>query len=579
MLNILNSKKVEVNCPYSLCKVSSNEGLLTNCGKCNKSFIFFECYQCGRNIYFRNKSRFDEYMRIECPYIDCRVKYIKSKCISCEKRNYTRINDKSVEEYKHKCVHCNREYKNSICPIEKCNEITKINASNNNIPPDTEITPFITCKSCDYVSIQIICIFCNRYIVYEDGNLIEGQKIICPYPDCMNVYSYVYCLKCKEMIIFNKGCFSYGDIIECYRCLCIFSVVFCPDCLMIYKTDQNLEGKKLICNNNKCLISFCFVNCLYCRNINLWHDNSYIPGQIIVCSYCHKSFNKVICPSCDIYNVYYNNNFEFGRNYICINENCKAEKFSFFICPYCRCSNYSTEYTPGDVIKCGNCANKYINITCVYCNSLILELGGKYTCDGYVICPCCDGVFIFSLCLSCRKGLYFKVNDTERIYTFPDELHIQCECSSEIIIYTGNKNKELIEIRQRNVYNFVGIEYIQGRKFRFSNPIKHYIEEENEGLLIKNNNVYSRRVSSNSIPSLNELLGIGNGSDDRFPSLNELLEYNKCIICIDRQRQAVFVPCGHKYCCCECAKNIYETKNICPICNSIIEKILDKVFD
>jgi hypothetical protein len=51
-----------------------------------------------------------------------------------------------------------------------------------------------------------------------------------------------------------------------------------------------------------------------------------------------------------------------------------------------------------------------------------------------------------------------------------------------------------------------------------------------------------------------------------------------CIICCEKPKQSVFVPCGHKCCCEECAEK-FINKHKCPFCKKSVESIIKKVFE
>lgn len=44
-------------------------------------------------------------------------------------------------------------------------------------------------------------------------------------------------------------------------------------------------------------------------------------------------------------------------------------------------------------------------------------------------------------------------------------------------------------------------------------------------------------------------------------------------------RESVFVPCGHRCCCIDCAINVYEKFGKCSLCSTKIDCLLKKVFD
>lgn len=68
---------------------------------------------------------------------------------------------------------------------------------------------------------------------------------------------------------------------------------------------------------------------------------------------------------------------------------------------------------------------------------------------------------------------------------------------------------------------------------------------------------------------------------DEIPKKEDILyhinEEKKCIICCEKERDAVLNPCGHVLCCLECARKIHENrlkKATCPICREEITSII-----
>ena len=52
-------------------------------------------------------------------------------------------------------------------------------------------------------------------------------------------------------------------------------------------------------------------------------------------------------------------------------------------------------------------------------------------------------------------------------------------------------------------------------------------------------------------------------------------EHNdECAICMDENKEMVFVPCGHFCTCKKCAKAIKNIHGSCPMCRSVIEDIV-----
>jgi len=39
-----------------------------------------------------------------------------------------------------------------------------------------------------------------------------------------------------------------------------------------------------------------------------------------------------------------------------------------------------------------------------------------------------------------------------------------------------------------------------------------------------------------------------------------------CVVCMNNDRNAIFVPCAHRCCCVKCAEEIYNIKKFCPLC-------------
>jgi predicted Zn-ribbon and HTH transcriptional regulator len=48
---------------------------------------------------------------------------------------------------------------------------------------------------------------------------------------------------------------------------------------------------------------------------------------------------------------------------------------------------------------------------------------------------------------------------------------------------------------------------------------------------------------------------------------------------MSKPKEAVFVPCGHRQCCYECAADTFKRYKKCPVCSAPITDILKKVFD
>ena len=61
---------------------------------------------------------------------------------------------------------------------------------------------------------------------------------------------------------------------------------------------------------------------------------------------------------------------------------------------------------------------------------------------------------------------------------------------------------------------------------------------------------------------------------------SDLVENNtKCVICMLNNKISVFVPCGHRCACYECAKTVYNKLKKCPLCRDSITDMIPKVID
>lgn len=47
-----------------------------------------------------------------------------------------------------------------------------------------------------------------------------------------------------------------------------------------------------------------------------------------------------------------------------------------------------------------------------------------------------------------------------------------------------------------------------------------------------------------------------------------------CCVCMERNKGATFIPCGHTYCRI-CSRDLWLTRGLCPLCNCSIDDILD----
>ena len=83
----------------------------------------------------------------------------------------------------------------------------------------------------------------------------------------------------------------------------------------------------------------------------------------------------------------------------------------------------------------------------------------------------------------------------------------------------------------------------------------------------KDNITILDNIDENSVESLNKMF---------LENLNiyEDENSNECCICLDNEKNSIFIPCGHYYCCINCSKQIKK----CPICRMHISNYVSKEF-
>lgn len=69
-----------------------------------------------------------------------------------------------------------------------------------------------------------------------------------------------------------------------------------------------------------------------------------------------------------------------------------------------------------------------------------------------------------------------------------------------------------------------------------------------------------------------DIIDIVSTSDLNSITLYEDTETNECAICLCNEKNTIFIPCGHYYCCNVCSDKLRE----CPICRSQILQKIDK---
>jgi hypothetical protein len=57
-----------------------------------------------------------------------------------------------------------------------------------------------------------------------------------------------------------------------------------------------------------------------------------------------------------------------------------------------------------------------------------------------------------------------------------------------------------------------------------------------------------------------------------------LAQVTECNVCMERDRNAVFLPCSHVVCCNECASKIKAQRGRCPVCRTAIAQVFPLFF-
>jgi DNA repair protein RAD16 len=91
----------------------------------------------------------------------------------------------------------------------------------------------------------------------------------------------------------------------------------------------------------------------------------------------------------------------------------------------------------------------------------------------------------------------------------------------------------------------------------------------------KNNNVENVVTCPVCFVPLTIQMGEVRGLDETNDSSTMVVDDpTKCIICMENERNALLVPCGHIYTCKDCTDVFRKRKNACPLCRASIRKVI-----
>jgi protein neuralized len=576
--------------------LNNNEFAKIQCSKCEYNFTFIICLFCNEKILMKIHPEFNQYngingFNIKCPYKSCSKFFYFTVCVQCLMANKI---DKFIKEGDTIiCMNenCKFQYIQVNCPFKLCNEknIAQRPKVLTNFPQG-----IIVQHKQEILYQKITCYGCLRPICFASrkGNknkYYEGQRVMCPYPDCNKIFNRLICPNCSNDNCINEGWYEYGNEIKCSLCKEKFGKILCASCgeLSICK-DRFFKLGEMICGSENCKQVNNLINCLFCRQLNICENRINLIGRRIKCGYCTQSFAKIICPYCSQINHFPFGDFFFGKIYKCQYFNCLKE-FQFLICP--KCKIYSTipinnnNKKEGQKYQCNKCQTIYMNFGCIFCKLNILAKDSNLKIGQLIKCPSpfCNKIFSFMQCFRCQKLIYS--NENENIYGKVKQcqnpscgertIMTLCPFCKKRVICRGiedyeenqtvkcrNCNTNYTFHRSDNLYtgNLQILEELEGKPFIFGKS------EIDENYIIKEELFFTK----------NDFKEI-NGGDNGLIKIST--NFGECIVCHNRKKESVFFPCGHRCTCYICANLIFASEKKCPKCKKETICIIRKVYE
>lgn len=596
----MNSLAVEGKYPCPICLDSSLirvdvENETGKCEKCGNTFFCLLCYYCNNMIYYRQKIHIDGYI-IKCPYNICRMLNCTLLCDGCGKRLHLR--KVYSEGTPISCVHCMKIIKKIKCPFLECNEKP--------IPlnPDYAVGSLLPCKGLQTSFQKIKCYGCSRnYVWYHNKNkrFIEGQTIKCPYTDCQRKFNIVNCKKCYGLTIFTGGHLYIGRKITCQLKGCgnVFNLCFCPTCYSIqYFDGRTIEGEDITCY--KCGELFQFINCYKCFEAQFWKKSSnslYSPGQKVICKYCDTSFIKLKCPHCGELIVFPKSVIHLGKKYNCLS--CK-KSFGYFYCSQCEHPRIEKYEVNGGAIpwKCKQCNNYMPSLQCAYCYSYGIGDLKQIKPECIIICPelDCGKKYYYNKCPLCSRdytnSLESGINNNNAKCPHCDQKYMKIQCDNcSTFTYLRDDQMMIEDLDCHNCHGSVSlsqncsfnvpivsiksVKVDQGSKVTYDQPEPDEIELSIIDNFVKSN-VY--HIDSQLLTKRNYERMRQNEMKMKSDQPKNV-DNTKCIICLMKKKESVFVPCGHRCTCYECGKAVVNQFHICPLCKREIKDFIPRVID
>ena len=573
-----------------------NEFINVYCSKCSNNFTFIICVYCNKKIMMKlhTLSKMIEYngindFNIRCPYESCNKIFYFSECAQCRTINKIKKLIKEGDVINCQNELCKFQYINVNCPDKLCQEKNWAQRQKNysNFPEGIIIT-----HKKEIIYQKICCNGCFRPIVFpstreKKNKYIEGQKVVCPYPDCQKIFNRLICPNCTNDNYIDQGWYEYGTEIRCNLCKENFGKILCPRTGKLNTFKENyFEFGEIYCGVENCRKLHNMMNCLFCRQLNIFDEKTQLICRRIKCGYCSRNFCKIHCPHCSKVNAFPYGDFFFGKLYKCQYFNCLKE-FQYILCPKCNIYSTMALKKEGQKFQCSKCNCIYMNFGCKFCKLNILAQDSTLKIGQLIKCPSpkCGKVFSFMQCHKCEKLIYSEENESIygkskrclnpncRDYT----IMLSCPICKKRVLYHSRhdiEENQLVKCENckknytfhRNNNEYKGIlkiyEEIEGKAFNFGKG------EVDENYLAKEELFFTKNFLGEKEGNLILNNGINN---NKF--------FGVCILCNKHKKESVFFPCGHRCACYRCANLYYAAYNKCPRCNLEAKCVIGKIYE
>jgi hypothetical protein len=220
----------------------------------------------------------------------------------------------------------------------------------------------------------------------------------------------------------------------------------------------------------------------------------------------------------------------------------------------------------GEMIRCPNeiCHKEYSFIRCSGCNKLIFSNENESMLGKSIKCPyqSCKAYTNIIYCPSCKvKTVY---SGKKKNFIEGDEV----SCGNCKQNYTFKINKSLYK------GDLKILKHIEGK------PIKFGVGEVDQNYLAIQDLIISDKKKSLIFPSqlqfeqFSEQVVVQKSEDTP-----KNISLGECIVCHNNLKESVFVPCGHRCVCYNCAVVVFAITKKCPRCKQEATCIIRKVYD